>query len=173
MDTYELHFLLCSFHAPTFLVLFRAHFGLLPESASLRFDAKWTFNLFYSLRFLTYHQHFSCQSVYFQLIILALHSDHLSYFVREEKVFLSAFRVPGWIWKLNWQKQINRRKTHKLYWIFTCTQESLQENEDLKKWLEKKAFTLVRQRNNTFVKQTSNQTQNNQENTWQTFGLWK
>ena len=41
--------------------------------------------------------------------------------VREEKFSLPPVRVPGWVWKFNWQRQILRRKAHKAYWIFTCT----------------------------------------------------
>lgn len=36
-----------------------------------------------------------------------------SWYCRGGKVFLDPLRVPGWIWKSNWQRQINRRKAHK------------------------------------------------------------
>ena len=30
----------------------------------------------------------------------------------EENVFLDTLRVPSWVWKLNWEKQINRREAY-------------------------------------------------------------
>ena len=30
----------------------------------------------------------------------------------EENVFLDTLRVPSWVWKLNWEKQINRKEAY-------------------------------------------------------------
>lgn len=65
---------------------------------------------------------------------------------REVKVFLHWLRVSGWVWKLNLQGKINRKKRKdrqksiQVLLIFTCTWEPSQENEDPKKWLEQEAL---------------------------------
>ena len=48
--------------------------------------------------------------------------------VQEEKVFLNPFRIPGWVWKLNWERQIHRRKAQSIL-NFYMNVEPSQENE--------------------------------------------
>lgn len=56
--------------------------------------------------------------------------------VGEENVFLDFLRFPGWVWKLNWKRQVNRRKAYIFYYTLTCTWEHSQENGYPKKWPE-------------------------------------
>lgn len=63
----------------------------------------------------------------------------------KEKSFPETCYIPGWVCKLNWQRQTHRRKAYVLYWIFPCTWESSQENEDLKKRPEPEACLPFRQ----------------------------
>lgn len=62
------------------------------------------------------------------------------FIVGEETVFLHFLRFPGWVWKLNWKRQINRRKAYRFYYTLTCIWDTSQDNEYPKKWPEHKAF---------------------------------
>ena len=61
----------------------------------------------------------------------------------EQHVSHDPLNIPDWVWKLNWQRQIYRRKEYKFYRDFTCPRKPSQENKELKKWLEPKAFILL------------------------------
>lgn len=73
-------------------------------------------------------------------------------YVGEEKVFLDPLKVPGWVWKWNWWRQMNRRKAYQFYGILISTRQPSQENDDHKKWPEEEDFRPFRQRNSVFAK---------------------
>lgn len=62
------------------------------------------------------------------------------FIVGEETVFLDFLRLPDWICKLNWKRQINRIKAYRFYYTLTFTWDTSHENEYPKKWPEHKAF---------------------------------
>lgn len=73
-------------------------------------------------------------------------------YIGQEKVFLYPLKVPGWVWKWNWRRQMNRRKAYWFYWIFAYMWWPSEENDDDKKWPEEEAFRPFRQRKSVFEK---------------------
>lgn len=68
--------------------------------------------------------------------------DFWSYLLWRKRTFLSHLKVSVWVQKLNWQRQINRRKHTNLTEFLHV--EPSQENEDLEKWPEQEAFISFR-----------------------------
>lgn len=46
----------------------------------------------------------------------------------EEHVFFPNPKASGWVWKLSWQRQTNKREAYHLHWMFASTWEPSQEN---------------------------------------------
>ena len=65
----------------------------------------------------------------------------LNLILGEEHFFLLPLRVSGWVWKLSWQRQINRKRACKFYWIFNVCEWRP------KRWLEQEDFVPFRQKN--------------------------